>query len=199
MELEITGQILGFIAAIFNILSYQCKKHKNVVIMLLIGSSFFCASFLLTGAITGGILNGIGVIRCIVYSNKKTFKADNIAWFIAFCITYVLTYVLTFTVFNKEFTFKNAIVELLPVVGMVATNVSLRMTEAKHIRMLAYISSPSWLIYNIITASIGATITEIIALVSVTIGVLRLDVKKKSNLETTLNESETVNERDEIK
>ena len=185
MIVEIVGQILGFIAAVFNVLSYQCKKHKNVVIMLLIGSSFFCASFLLTGAITGGILNGIGVIRCIVYSNKKTFKADNIAWFIAFCIAYVLTYVLTFTVINKEFNFKNAIVELLPVVGMVATNVSLRMTEAKHIRMLAYISSPSWLIYNIITASIGATITEIIALISVTIGIIRLDVKKKDKFEPT--------------
>ena len=76
---------------------------------------------------------------------------------------------------------------------MVATNVSLRMTEAKHIRLLAYISSPSWLIYNIITASIGATITEIIALISVTIGIIRLDVKKKDKFEPTTNETNIKN------
>lgn len=184
MIVEIIGQVLGVIAAIFNISSYQCKKHKNVVIMLLISSSLFCFSYILTGAITGGILNGLGVLRCIVYSNKEKFKAENKWWFIGFCATYLFTYVLTFTAFNKEFNFKNAIIEILPVIGMVATNIGLRMKESKHIRMMAYISSPSWLIYNSINMVIGATITEIIALISVTVAVIRLDIKRAPKIET---------------
>lgn len=182
--IEVIGQVLGYIAAVFNILSYQCKTHKKVTTMLLIGGIFFCASFLMTGAITGGILNGISVIRGIVYSNKEKFNANHIGWFIGFCVTYAITYVLTFTVFNKPFNFLNAIIELLPVIGMVATNISFRMSEARHIRALAYVSSPSWLIYNIINQSQGAIITEVIALISVTIAVLRLDVKRKNKTES---------------
>ena len=188
--IENIGQVLGYIAAVFNILSYQCKTHKKVTTMLLIGGIFFCASFLMTGAVTGGILNGISVIRGIVYTNKEKFNANHIGWFIGFCVTYAITYVLTFTVFNKPFNFANAILELLPVVGMVATNISFRMSEARHIRALAYVSSPSWLIYNIVNQAQGAIVTEVIALISVTIAVLRLDIKRKNKTESVVNTQE---------
>lgn len=177
---ETIAQIIGFVALTFNVLSYQFKTQKGVIFMMTIGCCLFCVNFFMLGAITGALLNAIGFVRCIVYYNKKFFKAESIWWFIGFCVLYVVTYVLNFTVFGKEFNLKNGLIEILPVIGMIATNISLKMKDAKHVRLLAYVSSPSWLIYNISSRSWGATVTEIIALISVTIGVIRLDIKHKS-------------------
>ena len=107
MEIEIVGQVIGCIAAVFNILSYQFKQQKHVILMLCISSVLFCGSYVLTGAITGGILNGIGVLRSIVYMNKQKFKAESIWWLVFFCSLYVTTYVLAFTVFGKPFNHSN--------------------------------------------------------------------------------------------
>ena len=42
----------------------------------------------------------------------------------------------------------------------------------------AFVSSPAWLIYNIISLSIGAICCEVFSLISILVGLLRLDREK---------------------
>lgn len=176
--IEILGQILGFVGAFFNILSYQFKSHRNIVLCQLFGTSFFTISFLLLGTYTGGLLNAVGILRCIVYSSKDKFRADHIGWLVFFISLYITMYVLTFTLFGATFDLPRALLEVLPVLGMIFSNLALRMQEGRHIRMLAFLASPMWLVYNIITVSMGAILCEVFVLVSVVIGVVRHDIKK---------------------
>lgn len=178
--MELTAQFIGLAAMGFNILSYQQKTRGRVIAFQLFGGGLFCINFFLLGAISGSLLNAVAVIRAIVFLNKEKLRADHPAWLAGFTAVYLLCYGLAFTVFGTEATMRNLILEALPVIGMIATTISFRMTDAKAIRRYGLISSPSWLIYNIANFSIGAIVCEVLSLGSIILGILRLDRKKKS-------------------
>lgn len=180
---EIVAQIIGIFAMAFNILSYQQKKQRTVIVFQLFGTALFTVNFFMIEAYMGALLNFIGVIRALVFMHKEKLKADNVFWLIGFLVTYAVAYVLTFTVFGKPFTMDNAFLELLPIIGMTATTLAYRSKDAKTTRKLSLINSPSWLIYNIACFSIGAICCEVLSLVSIVVGMLRLDKKEKEATE----------------
>ena len=171
------AQIIGLFAMAFNILSYQQKTRSRVIAFQLGGALLFSINFYLLGAMVGSILNVVAAIRAIVFLNKEKLKADRLPWLLGFTAVYLLSYVLTFTVFGKPATAVNLLVEFLPVVGMTATTISFRLSDAKAIRRYGLISSPSWLIYNIANFSIGAICCEVLSLGSILLGMFRLDKK----------------------
>ena len=176
---EIIAQVIGIFAMIFNLLSYQQKTRNKAIIFQLFGTTLFTINFLMLGAMVGGLLNLVGAIRAIVFINKEKFHADHIAWQIGFVIVYFASYILTFTVFGKEPTLFNFIIEFLPLIGMIATTISYRFTDAKAIRRFGLISSPAWLVYNIANLAVGAILCEVLSLGSIIIGIIRLDRKKQ--------------------
>ncbi len=178
-SVELIAQIIGIAAMVFNILSYQQKTRAAAISFQLVGASLFAVNFFLLDAVVGGLLNVIGAIRSIVFLNKEKLHANHPAWFIGFTAAYLASYILTFTLFSKEPTAFNLIIEFLPVIGMVALTISYRLSDAKSIRRFGLISSPSWLIYNIVNLSIGAICCEVLSLCSILIGIFRLDRNNK--------------------
>lgn len=176
-KIEIIAQCVGIVAMMFNILSYQCKKQKTVIALQLFGGALFSVNYLLLGAAVGGILNILATIRAVVFLFKDKLKADKLPWFVAFVACYVGVYVLNFTLFDKELTAYNLIIEILPVIGMVALNVGFRLKDAAAVRKCGLVSSPAWLIYNVIVGSWGAIICEVLTLISIFVGMFRHDKK----------------------
>ena len=174
---EWIAQLFGIAAMVLNILSYQGKKQRTVIAMQLFGGALFAANFLMLGATVGGILNILAVFRALLFLNKEKVKADSPIWLVVFISCFVAVYVLNFTLWGKEVTAFNLILEILPVIGMTALSVGFRMKNAAAIRKLGLISSPAWLIYNISVGSWGATICEILTLGSIFIGMFRHDKK----------------------
>lgn len=172
---QMAAQAVGLFAMAFNILSYQQKTRKGAIAFQLMGSFLFSVNFFMLGAMVGGILNAVGIVRALVFLNKEKLHADRLPWLVGFTVAYVVSYILTFTVFGKQLTPVNMLIELLPVVGMIATTISFRLTEARDIRRYGLISSPSWLVYNIVNVSVGAIICEVISLCSILIGMYRFD------------------------
>lgn len=179
-SIEITAQIIGVIAMLFNILSYQGKKQRTVIILQFFGAVLFSVNFLMLGATVGGILNIIAAVRAVIFTFKDKFKADKIVWLIAFIASYISVYIFNFTVFGKAVTAFNLITELLPVIGMTALNVGFRLKNSADIRRCGLISSPAWLIYNIAAGSWGAIICELFTLVSILVGISRHDKRHSS-------------------
>ena len=176
---QIIAQVIGIFAMVFNLLSYQQKTRNKAIIFQLFGTTLFTVNFLMLGAMVGGLLNLVGAVRAIIFINKEKLRADHIAWQIGFVIVYFASYILTFTVFGKEPTPFNFIIEFLPLVGMIATTISYRFTDAKAIRRFGLISSPAWLVYNIANVAVGAILCEVLSLGSIIIGIIRLDRKDK--------------------
>ena len=175
---EIIAQIIGILAMLFNILSYQGKQQRTVITLQLFGAALFSFNYLMLGATGGGILNIIGAIRAVVFIFRDKLKSDHIGWLIAFIASYISVYILNFTVFGKDPTAFNLIIEILPVIGMLALNIGFRLKNAANIRKCGLVSSPAWLIYNIVAGSWGAIICELFTLISIFVGMLRHDKEK---------------------
>ena len=61
---------------------------------------------------------------------------------------------------------------------MIIATVSLRLGSAKAVRLFGLTSSPMWLVYNCFSGSIGAVASEILNLISIVVGIIRLDIRK---------------------
>ena len=177
---EIIGQIISIAAMSCNIISYQQKKQSSLIICQLFGGLLFSISFFLLGAVVGGLLNLVAAIRAIIFLFPKKLHTSHPAWLVGFIICYVAFYVLSFTVFGTEPTPINFVMEALPVIGMTAISIGFMLGDSGKVRRLGLISSPSWLIYNVYYVSVGAIICEAISLVSILIGIIRHDIKRKN-------------------
>lgn len=175
---DLVAQAIGLAAMTFNILSYQQKKDGAVIAFQLFGALLFSVNFFMIGGIIGGILNVVAAIRAVIFVNANRFHARHIFWQIGFFVVFVLSYIATFTVFKTSVTPFNLLIEVFPVIGLTATTVSFRFSDASVIRKFAFISSPAWLIYNVIHFSLGGIICEALSIVSVVIGMIRHDRKK---------------------
>ena len=180
-SIKIIAQIIGIVAMAFNILSYQGKRQKTVIALQLFGATLFSVNYLLLGATIGGILNILGAFRAVIFLFKDKLKADSIPWLLAFAASYISVYILNFTVFGKEPTAFNLLIEFLPVIGMLALNIGFRLKSSANIRKFGLISSPAWLIYNIVAGSWGAIICEAFTLISIFVGMLRHDKNSIKN------------------
>ena len=173
----LVAQIIGILAMIMNVFSLQLKTQKNIIRMQLLGSVLFVVNMFMLNAVMGCILNAIGILRAVVYSNKTFFKAEKKAWIYLFLILYVCAYVVSFTVFKKAPTAKNLIIEFLPLVAMFVTTLSFSKKKSSDVRKFVFISDPLWLTYNCVNFSIGGALCEIFNLVSTIAAIIRLDLK----------------------
>ena len=178
MTTEIIGQAIGIVAMAFNVLSYQTKNSKSIILFQLVGTLLFSINFFLIKAYVGAMLNVLGMIRALAYANKDKLKLNTTVLLIVFSVLFASTYALIFTVFEKPFTLFNAIVEILPVCSMVLSTIAYG-TEAKTFRIFALIFSPLWLVYNIIVFSIGAIICEALCIISAFVALLRYRKKQE--------------------
>ena len=178
--MEYIAQAFGIVGMIFNLLVFQQKSHKGVVLCQFFAAMTFAANYLMLGAFVGGLLNLVGAARAAVFYFKDKTHANHVAWLIIFILAFASSYPLTFLVFGTAPTLKNFIIESLPVIAMVIITVSLRLGSAKAVRFMGLFSSPLWLTYNIFSGSIGAIASEILNLISMVVGIIRFDIRKGS-------------------
>ena len=115
-----------------------------------------------------------------MFLQKDRWKSDRVIWSVGFVLIYLVSYVFSFTALGLQFNLKNAVVESLPVIGMTATTIAFRCKTAKSTRLFSLISSPSWLVYNIVALSIGAICCEVISIGSIFVGLFRYDYKREN-------------------
>lgn len=164
------AQVFGIVGMTFNITSFLQKDQKKIFIFQFFGALFFTISFFMLGAHTGASLNLVAAIRAIIYINKGRLHAERKRWVGGFFFIYILVYVATFTLFGEAMSVKNILVEILPVIAMTVATFSFSLPKAKHVRLFALISSPLWLIYNVISHSVGGVLCESFSIVSALVG-----------------------------
>ncbi len=166
-------QGIGVVAAVWGVLSFQQKTQRGIVAFQLVNHVLWMTHFLLLGAYAGCILNAIGIFRCIVFSLRGEHKwARHPAWYALFAA--LLVGAAAFSWWQGD-----GAAALLPMSAMLLTTVSLSLHDPFRVRALTFFGSPFWLTYNIINFSIPGIVTEIFAMTSIVIGILRHDLSRK--------------------
>ncbi|MGE5473872.1 MAG: YgjV family protein [Ignavibacteriales bacterium] len=170
----IIGQVMGFIALLFTVISFQCKKRENILFYQIFCSIFYSLSLLFLGAITGALSMMITIVRNFVFSQKGKKKwASHNAWLFIFLFIVIITGIITY---------KN-LYSILPIIGTCLGTLAFWMTKPSHIRYIAVVIPPIWMIYNIAFGSIGGVILESFYLLSVLTGIIRFDILKQTDKE----------------
>lgn len=173
-------QFIGIVAMALVFISYQQKNQNTLIKFQMFSSLLFSVHFFMLGAVMGCFLNAVSISRAYVYSHKEKFKSEHIGWVILFGGIAVCAYIVNFTLLKTPPTLKNIILEILPVIAMVALSLGFRAKNSKTARNYSLINSPAWLIYNAANGSIGGTLSDSFAIISIIIGKIRLDRKSKT-------------------
>ena len=188
--MEFWIQAIGIVAMATNISAYQIKSKRGLLLCLCMGSALFSVNLFLLGAVTGGIMNVLSVVRSLVYVDKDKLPIP-VKWVNAmFIVAYLISYVLSFTLFGTEPILKNFILEILPIISMIAMTFAFAADNSKAVRLAGFVSSPCWLIYNIFNLAIGGILCEVFTLVSITSALIRIDVLGNKRKETNQDEKE---------
>ncbi len=170
--IELVAQAIGVAAAFFGIFSFQQKERGKILIWQIINNVLWTAHMLLLGAVAGGLLNAIGIFRGIVFYFREERKwAQSNAWYFIFCALFA-------AVSAFSWMMGDGALALLPMLGMFFTTVSLALRDPFHVRFVSFFSSPCWLSYNAVKGSIPGVCTETFLIVSITVGILRLDLPR---------------------
>lgn len=145
----------------------------------------FSLQYFLLGAYTGMIINGIAIVRNLVFAYLVAKKKNTLP------ATFIFSGLM---ITSGIFTWDGA-VSLLPVLGKTTETVSFSMKNAKLVRIIAFPSMLCWLIYNGITGSIGGALSDLMAITAITIGWIK-DVKKEKAEKENLALAKTTGEEE---
>lgn len=163
------SQIFGFAAMATAISMYQFKRHRTVMLLMVLCSSLWCVHYAFLGLLSPILMNLVNVVRNFVCSFREKKWCQSIAipvFFIA--LTVVLT-VISWT--GPEC--------LLTMFASAFATVSCWMTDPKKLRYFTYPVCIGWFTYNFINHSIAATCNEAFTFVSVTVALIRFRMQEK--------------------
>lgn len=166
---EVITLLVGFCGMIILFIMFQQNDRKRILICQIIGTSFFCIHYCMLGTYTGAALNAIAAVRAVIYYNRdKKFFGSKI-WLWLFIVISAVAGVLTW----------EGIISILPTIAMIIGSISVWVKKPRNIRILSFIPSPMWMVYNIINNSIPGIITETFVMTSIAISIVRYDILKK--------------------
>ena len=163
------GQILGVVAVILGFITYQMRSPKALLIVNLITCGVFCAHYLLIGAISGFVLNALGIVRNLVYTNrdKKIFSSP--VWPYIFAVIMLIAGLVTWQDWRT----------ILMICALVINSVCLSLKNAQHIRYSLLITCPLVMLYDILVHSYGGIVYEGMSIASAVIGIIRFRQQKE--------------------
>lgn len=164
--------LVGVVALIVALTSFQQNVPKKMVICQLISSTLFVIHFYMLGAVVGAAINLMSAVRSVIYAQTDKKWAMHPVWTVVFSVISILIAIF----------FWEGWVSLLPVLGALCYTLSFRMKTSKMVRLVSLPSSPCWIVYNAIKGSIPGIITELYVIISILVGMLRFDRNKSKEM-----------------
>lgn len=169
----VLAQILGAIAVILFLSSFQLKKRIYIVWVTCISNCLYVLQYLLLGAFSGALLDVISTASSFLATKKNQPKFKKYSVFIATVIGALIVATGTYIAVSQ----KNW-VEIIAVFGALFQTVGLWFNEEQTIRKFALIGAPFWIVYNILSQAYAAAVGTALVIVSIVVSLYRY---KKQN------------------
>ena len=168
---KILANIIGVFAVITFLLSYQLKKRKNIILCNSAAKIMYIIQYLLLNAYEGAVLDLIGVLSSVV-AHKKDNKY--IRKYLFLCFAFVNGMILAVGIWLYKDIFS-----IFPVVAVVLHTGAFWLNDERKIRIVSFLGSPFWLVYNLASAAYGSAIGDILTMVSIGVAIYRYDIRNK--------------------
>lgn len=159
-------QAVGVLGITASILSFQCKKHKRLLWLRTANEMLFALQYGMLGAYTGMMMNLIGSARNVVFAKmvEKGKNTNHMRFF--FSALFLLFCFFTWAGFKS----------ILVAVAKILSTVAYGSANVFFVRILIFVTSISWFIYNFFVHSYAGCVCEALTLCSIIIGIIRIDI-----------------------
>lgn len=168
---DIIIQAIGFLALLAFMISYQIKSNRALFLIQMAGVVLFALQFMLLGAYSGCLSLFLTAIRNIMMS-----KYEKVGWIrnkicpVIICILFAVILVFTWA----------GPISMLAFIASAVSTMYYWTNDARKLRLAnLFVSSPCWIIYDLIVGSIGGVISESFTMISIVVSIYRFGLKKK--------------------
>lgn len=175
----ILAQITGVLAVLTFVFSYQFKRRIHIIIVNATSSILYVLQYFMLGAYEGAVIDFISSVSTVL-AGKKDNKIIK-KYFLIVIILINLSFVAAGLILYKN------IFSLFPIAGAILQSTAFWITEEKKIRLVSFVASPFWLVYNFVSQAYAPVLGSLMSLVSIGVAIIRYDILKngenKSELE----------------
>ena len=172
--MKLAAQIVGVLAVVSFLLSYQQKKRSNIIALNAASRILYIIQYLMLGAFEGAALDILGTVSSIAAQNKdKGFIKRH---------TKLVLIAVNLVIFASGMLVYENIFSLFPIVGVILHTSAFWINDEKIIRRVSFLGSPFWLVYNLSSLAFGSAFGDVMSMVSIGIAILRYDVKRKKDI-----------------
>ena len=182
MTNEQIAMIFSILGMLINIISFQVKNKKPLLVFQTIGNVLFLISFVFNVSAIAVILNVIYVVRNFIYLrlDGKQGKPMYISC-IALCGAFLLSYTVYTLIAGHSLT--ENLWNFVPVAASIFGTVASACTNVNKYRAWKYGDSFCWLFFNsrFGLGALGGIIGEVLNQISLTVGIIRHRTKNDPN------------------
>ena len=172
---DVIAQVLGILALLAMVLSYQQKERKRLLWFQLVSNAIYGVHYYLIGAMTMVAMSGINVARSFVFSKNDTKWGRSRIWLYLF---------LAITLVSGIWTWEGPL-SLLVMAATLLLIVALYSDNLAFMRKVFLVLPFLYIAYNVAKKSWGGIGNDVFCLVSALIAIWRFDIKKKADEEET--------------
>ena len=171
--MDLTIQLIGCIGIVASMISFQCKKHRSILLFRTLNEAIFALQYILLGAYTGAAMNLVGCVRNSVFSNQVKKGKKTTASTVVFCVLFIASGILMW----------QGPKSILIIVAKALSTVAYGNKNPTVVRAITFLTCSSWLVYNCCVGSVAGVLCEAFTLVSLIIGIVRLDLIPRRKVE----------------
>lgn len=161
------AHILGVLAVITFLLSFQFKTRRNIIVVNLISRALYILQYIFLGAFEGAVLDFMGFLLSFFARYKeKDFVKRHFKIIIA--VVNLLLLAIGIAMYENVFS-------LFAIGGIICEITALWLTKEKNIRILSLFAAPCWLVYNLANSAYSSVIGNVLVIVSIAVAMIRLD------------------------
>ncbi len=167
------AHILGVLAVVTFLMSFQFKTRKNIILVNVTSRMFYILQYILLGAFEGAILDFMGFVLSFFAGQKgkgfvaKHFKVIIVGINVLLLLTGLALYENVFSLFA--------------ILGIIFEITAMWLTKEKNIRILSLFAAPFWLAYNLANSAYGSVVGNVFVMISIGIAMARLDFNNKKD------------------
>lgn len=158
----IIPQIVGLVAVVFFLLSYQLKRRRDIIVCNAASRGLYVLQYLLLGAISGAVLDVMGVLASVIAQKKDHPRIKKHFRLIFFSVNAAIVAAGLAVCFIHK-----SPLDLLPIAGVLLHTGAFWITDERIIRRISLAGSPFWLAYNLVSHAYGSAIGDILSMVSI--------------------------------
>ena len=169
--MDIVIQLIGGLGVLASVISFQRKKHNSILLFRTLNEAFFALQYFLLGAYTGMVMNIIGCARNVIFTKQVEKGQKTVTTATVFCGLFFLLGVVAW----------QGPKSILIIIAKILSTIAYGNKNTTVVRTIIFVTSTSWLIYNYMVLSIAGVICEAFTLISLIVGVIRLDIIPRLN------------------